>query len=186
MSPAFADALTRTIARYPGYAVDSQGGVWTCWARAYTEGQRGVRYVLSDAWTPMHPHPVRGYLKCTVRDATTGRRKSVGVHVLVCEAFHGPCPQGLQACHNNGNNFDNRSVNLRWGTPASNNEDRAKHGVLPRGEQVRMSDLTPALVQTIRRLRRRGWSYGRIAGVMPVTKRAIIKICQRETWAHVE
>jgi HNH endonuclease len=179
------ERVTRTIPRFPGYAFDSQGGVWTCWEPFWTKGHRGVQYRQGDTWAPLHPHPVRGYLKCTVRDATTNRRVSCGVHVLILEAFYGACPPGLEGCHNNGNATDNRAVNLRWGTPASNNHDRAKHGVLPRGEQVKMSSLTRPLVETIRRLRRRGWSYGRLAQQFPVTKRALRKICNYETWTHV-
>lgn len=186
MTLLFTDALTRTIPRFPGYAFDSQGGVWTCLEPYWEPGHKGVRYRRTATWAPLHPHPVRGYLKCTVRDATTGKRVSCGVHVLILEAFRGPCPDGLEGCHNNGNNFDNRIQNLRWDTPASNNEDRAKHGVLPRGEQVKMSDLTPPMVQTIRRLRRRGMSYGQLEKRFPVTKRALRKICNRETWAHID
>lgn len=42
------------------------------------------------------------------------------VHVLVCEAFHGPRPEGMVAMHKNDYAEDNRPDNLRWGTQAEN------------------------------------------------------------------
>lgn len=48
-------------------------------------------------------------------------------HRLVLEAFVGPCPEGMEACHNNGNPGDNRLENLRWDTRSSNSLDRLKH-----------------------------------------------------------
>ncbi|AEK09646.1 HNH endonuclease [Mycobacterium phage Mozy] len=55
------------------------------------------------------------------------RRKSL-VHVLVLEAFVGPRPEGMNACHNNGIPNDNRVENLRWDTPSENNRDLIRHG----------------------------------------------------------
>lgn len=54
------------------------------------------------------------------------------VHRLVCEAFHGPAPEGREnALHNNGVPWDNRAVNLRWGNLSENNLDRGLHGTDP-------------------------------------------------------
>ncbi|WP_396897297.1 NUMOD4 motif-containing HNH endonuclease [Mycolicibacterium fortuitum] len=50
------------------------------------------------------------------------------VHRLVLETFVGPCPAGMEACHNNGDRFDNRLENLRWDTRSNNNLDKNKHG----------------------------------------------------------
>jgi thymidylate synthase ThyX len=52
------------------------------------------------------------------------------VHQLVLEAFVGPCPAGMEGCHNDGNGLNNNVANLRWGTPRSNADDRIKHGVV--------------------------------------------------------
>jgi len=57
-----------------------------------------------------------------------GRGNSRTVHRLVLEAFVGPCPQGLEACHNNGNRYDNRLENLRWDTASNNQRDKRRHG----------------------------------------------------------
>lgn len=50
------------------------------------------------------------------------------VHRLVLEAFVGPAPDGMFGCHNDGNPFNNRVDNLRWGTPKENMRDKAVHG----------------------------------------------------------
>ncbi|MCG7596363.1 NUMOD4 motif-containing HNH endonuclease [Mycobacterium sp. PSTR-4-N] len=50
------------------------------------------------------------------------------IHRLVLETFVGPCPDGTEACHNNGDRFDNRLDNLRWDTPSNNNRDKRSHG----------------------------------------------------------
>lgn len=57
-----------------------------------------------------------------------GRRNSINVHRLVMLAFEGPCPEGHEVLHNNGKAWDNRFVNLRYGTRAENNIDASRHG----------------------------------------------------------
>lgn len=56
------------------------------------------------------------------------RGKGRQVHRLVLEAFVGPCPPGMEACHCNGISDDNRLVNLRWDTRSNNNLDTVLHG----------------------------------------------------------
>lgn len=50
------------------------------------------------------------------------------VHRLVMLAFVGPCPEGYEVCHRNGDGLDNRLVNLYYGTPSQNTLDRVRHG----------------------------------------------------------
>ena len=50
------------------------------------------------------------------------------VHRLVLSAFVGPCPNGMEGCHDNGIPSDNRLENLRWDTPIANAADRVLHG----------------------------------------------------------
>lgn len=60
-----------------------------------------------------------------------GRKYSYLVHRLTLEAFVGPCPQGMEGCHNNGDPWDGRVSNLRWDTHASNMHDKLLHGTEP-------------------------------------------------------
>lgn len=48
------------------------------------------------------------------------------IHRLVLETFVGPCPDGMEACHNNGINTDNRLSNLRWDSHAENIRDKKR------------------------------------------------------------
>lgn len=64
------------------------------------------------------------------------------VHQLVCEAFHGPRPPGLEVRHLNGCHTDNMSTNLKWGTTQENADDRTTHGTKLLGESVKLSVLT--------------------------------------------
>lgn len=72
----------------------------------------------------------RGYYR--VRFTDKDRRDQPGVHRLVCEAFHGPAPEGKpMALHRNGNPLDNRAENLYWGDAFDNMRDAIGHGTLP-------------------------------------------------------
>lgn len=76
------------------------------------------------------PHPCKEgsppYL--VVRLSKNGWGENGLVHRLVLEAFVGPCPEGQEGCHNNGDVLNCRLTNLRWDTKSSNNLDRVKHG----------------------------------------------------------
>lgn len=51
------------------------------------------------------------------------------VNRLICTVFHGEPPEDKPlALHNNGNNVDNRAVNLRWGDSLDNTQDSIAHG----------------------------------------------------------
>ena len=56
------------------------------------------------------------------------RGKTRTVHRLVIESFTGPCPEGMECCHVNGDRLDNRACNLRWDTRTENNRDLLRHG----------------------------------------------------------
>jgi hypothetical protein len=57
-----------------------------------------------------------------------GERKMLYVARLVLEAFVGPCPDGMEGCHNDGDNSNNHLDNLRWDTRSANRLDSVRHG----------------------------------------------------------
>jgi hypothetical protein len=78
------------------------------------------------------------------------KQKIVRPHKLVLEAFVGKAPQGMECCHNDGNQQNNRLENLRWDTPKNNHADKLKHGTSNTGERCNWAKLTKAQVISIR------------------------------------
>jgi hypothetical protein len=64
----------------------------------------------------------------TVALMVAGYKRTRKIHQLVLEAFVGPRPPGLVACHFDGNPSNNHLSNLRWDTFKANTEDMVRHG----------------------------------------------------------
>ena len=88
--------------------------------RITTKGQRIKGQILAPNVMPNGYHMISMW-KASKRTART-------VHRLVMEAISGPCPDGHEVCHRNGNRDDNRWMNLYYGTRSENNLDKVKHG----------------------------------------------------------
>lgn len=67
-----------------------------------------------------------GHLKVT--PSRDGVVKQVTVHRAVLAAFIGPCPEGQEVRHLDGNPANNRLDNLAYGTKGENNLDAVRHG----------------------------------------------------------
>lgn len=92
-----------------------------------------------------------GYLNVGL--SGTGRPSGThSVHVLVCEAFHGPRPDGAMALHANDDRLDNRASNLRWGTCQENVDDAVRNGRLRNGEDHTHSIFTDEEAGAVRAL----------------------------------
>jgi hypothetical protein len=97
-----------------------------------------------------------GYLYVNLK--RVGSQSQRAVHRLVLEAFVGPCPPGMEGCHNDGDQLNNRLDNLRWDTPSNNKLDSVRHGthaearqvMCQRGHQLAGPNLLPTAVK-------RGW-----------------------------
>jgi hypothetical protein len=63
-----------------------------------------------------------GYLELNL-----GRAVHRTVHRLVALAFIGPCPEGMEVRHLNGNPMDNRPANLAYSTHQVNMMDTLRH-----------------------------------------------------------
>jgi len=123
----------RDILEFPGYRVGNDGSVWSCWAVRRNSTNRWLEAYLSDHLRRLKPSPnEHGYLQVTL--SRSGKQFSKLVHRLVLEAFVGPCPDGMQACHDPDPDPANcRLDNLRWGTPQENGEDRRRMNAMLRG-----------------------------------------------------
>lgn len=114
-----------------------------------------------------------------------GKQGRSAIHVLVLETFVGPRPDGMQACHNNGNRSDPRLTNLRWDTPKNNQADRLDHGTLMYGESHHITTLTENEVLAIRALALTGLSQRKIAKRFGVVQATVWNIIHRKTWIYV-
>jgi len=98
----------------------------------------------------------RGY-----QQVRLGRSHMRYVHILVAEAFIGPCPPGMECCHGPRGVTDNRAVNLSWGTRAKNlGQDKERDGTDAHGDRAPMVKLTWEQVDEIRRRLPRGLRTG--------------------------
>lgn len=57
-----------------------------------------------------------------------GAQSTRTVHQLVCEAFHGARPDGMEVRHLDGNPANNNASNLAWGNRSENELDKVRHG----------------------------------------------------------
>jgi hypothetical protein len=115
-----------------------------------------------------------------------GRGQSKDVHVLVLEAFVGPCPAGHESLHGNDVPDDNRLINLRWGTRSDNLHDAVRNGCKPVGERHSSAKITAADVLMIRQQAEAGWgSMARLARQFQVSESTIRQIRDRKSWRHV-
>ena len=58
------------------------------------------------------------------------------VHHLVLEAFVGPRPEGMEACHWDDDPDNNNLSNLRWDTHSENSRDKIRNGNDPRSSKT--------------------------------------------------
>lgn len=77
---------------------------------------------------------------CRINLVRQGVRKSPLIHRLVMLAFVGPCPEGLEVRHLNGNPVDNRLENLSYGTRSENQLDAVRHGTHKNSKKTRCSN----------------------------------------------
>ena len=84
-----------------------------------------------------------------------GNKKLCTVHRLVMLAFVGPCPDGHEVAHADGNRLNPRLENLRYATRSENAADAIAHGTATRGHKNGGAKLAPEQVIAIRNDRRR-------------------------------
>lgn len=118
----------------------------------------------------------------TVNLSRNGKQETGWVHRLVCRAWHGPCPNGHCAAHNDGNPLNCRADNLRWATYAENMADKKLHGTQPRGEEIHSVKLSEA---DIRIIRSSSLSDRKLAKLFGVCGSNVNLIKNRKRWAHV-
>lgn len=154
-----------TYLGFPGYRVDTRGFVWS---KRQSKGR---------CWRKLKPNINRQGYYSVVLWTKDLERVHYRIHRLILEAFIGPCPPGLEGCHNNDIPSDNRLENIRWDTAKNNMKDRGNEGV---------AKLKPQQVIKIRKLYSTGkystHDLGRKFNVNPVT---IFDVVRGRRWKDI-
>lgn len=115
-----------------------------------------------------------------------GKNRTWYVHVLVMLAFVGPKPPGSCVRHGPGGKYDNRLVNLCYGTKEENEADKLRDGTLLRGEAAPWAKLTQADVDSIRsRYACGGTTMAVLAAEFGARSGTISKIVNGTRWCPV-
>lgn len=164
---------------FPKYKVGDDGSIWRLWkaTRGWvkikaSKGGGGLRRKYS-AW---------GITLCK-----QGIPKRFLIHRLVLLAFIGPCPESMEACHNDGNRDNNQLRNLRWDTHKNNCADRAIHKTNTYGSKNAMAKLEVKEVLAIRILYESGkFTQREIGDWFDVARVTVKQIVNRTRWKHIE
>jgi len=108
------------------------------------------------------------------------------VHRLVLEAFVGPCPDGMQACHHPSNDRTNAKLdNLRWDTASANNMDKVASGTDNRGIKNHMAKLNETDIERIFDLRKQGCKLKQIGDWFDISLSHIGDVLSGGCWGHL-
>lgn len=142
------------------------------YGNVYSVKRGVVRYLKGTTCSPM------GYKAVSVKGP-----KKVYIHRTVCELFNGPCPDGHQCRHLDGNIKNNHADNLAWGTPKENNQDKVRHGTIAFGENNPMAKLTMESVSKMREIREKtNTPYHKIAKQFNVSTMTAHRAINRRLW----
>lgn len=129
----------------------------------------------------------RGYCIVNITPFEGRGYKTFRVHRLVLTAFVGPCPEGMECRHLNGNKTDNRLENLCWGTQEENRQDTRDHGTYKKGENHHRAKLTNEQVKEIRRRYDAGGvSQKELADEFGAGQGTVHNIVRRKGWPGIE
>lgn len=124
-----------------------------------------------------------GYLRVVL--SMKGRHRTYLIHRLVLETFEGPCPIGMECCHNDNNPANNCSDNLRWDTPKSNQADRIKNCTGAVGDRNGRAKLSNEQVTEIKRRLASGERQVDLTREYDVSKHIIWAIKKGKTWKGI-
>lgn len=125
-------------------------------------------------------------LRCFVSLSKNNKVYHKRIHRLVLESFVGPCPEGMEGCHNDGNALNNNIENLRWDTGKENQKDRINHKTFYKDDYFAGSSFRKTDILMIRKLvNEEGKKIQFVADLYNVHWHTISKIINRKTWKHV-
>ncbi len=173
---------TRVVVGFPGYVISREGKIWSSRLGRNQAGDPRTPVLRSIALIKnnhghLFVHLYRG----------NGIKHKRYIHRLVAEAFIGPCPEGMECRHLDGDPANNNSDNLAWGTKIENQADRILHGTSNKGTRNGQSKLTESEVIEIRVAYRKGnISQEALGKLYDVSGGAVSRIINKKHYADVQ
>jgi hypothetical protein len=123
----------------------------------------------------LKPHALpAGYLQVGL--SRDGKVRQFYVHRLVAATFIGPCPEGMEVRHWDGDPANNAVPNLLYGTHKDNSADMIRHGRTIAGTRHPFTRLTDADVSAIRLAWQQGTSGVALAAQYDISRAGISRI----------
>lgn len=110
-----------------------------------------------------------------------GKRQYCRRAAMICAAFHGPRPEGMNVRHLDGTRTNDAAINLAWGTQAQNCADKVAHGTAQRGENSGTSKISTAQALQVKAMLSLAPSV--IARELGISRNIVYGIKYGKTWA---
>jgi len=163
--------IWKTIPHFPHYEVSDTGRV-----RSFYKRGGGNKWMVDK--DPQRVLSSAGKYPTVRIKHEDGNYRLRRVHQLVLEAFVGPCPTDMEACHNDGVSTNNSLDNLRYDTHKANAADALQH----KAWSHHKDDFTIYLIRTMRSL---GVRVCDTARLFRVPQNTISAIATGETYSHL-
>lgn len=171
------EEIWKDIPGYEGrYQASTHGRIRSLdrYVRVVSHGTEAKRLIKGQVLRPA-PYEKGGHLSVVLGSKAHGSP----VHRLIALTFIGPCPDGCEVCHNDGNPKNNAVENLRYDTRSNNIKDAyMMNGVRGR--------LTVDKVRAIRDMLEEGRPGTEIASLIGVSENAVSNIKTGRTYAWLK
>ncbi len=168
------------VLNFSGYRARSDGFILSL--------RRGGAIATNTVWRVLTPI-IRDNKKRTGYRCVTlfknGVRHQLRISRLMLESFIGPCPNGMEASHENGNSLDDRIENLAWKTHPENEADKSRHGTLLMGEECYLSTHCDQDVSILWEMVSQGYSGRQIANTLGTTPNWVNMVYRGRIWKHL-
>lgn len=170
----------KQIPGYDGYEVSDFGNVRSY----YLKGNHKRKRAKYPRLLKTVPKKNGGYQTVSLKRDGQAKYQHVSVHRLVMLAFAGPCPEGKEVAHLNGDHSDARFSNLAYATHQENEFHKTLHGTDGAGERNSAAKLQGWQVAEIKYLAEKSIPQGKIAELFDLDHKAVSEILRERNWRH--
>lgn len=117
----------KPIPNYSGYEASSLGRVRSLDRKVWVEQRHRSFWKQLKGKQLSESFDKDGYRLVSI--STDGYDRPHRVSRLVCAAFYGPCPDGMECLHGAKGKYIDTSNNVSWGTKSQNEIDKRRDGV---------------------------------------------------------